>query len=239
MECLYLPALTETSQRARIEGDEAAHARALRLRRGEAVLLSNGAGLAAKAELLEDASPSGFLVAVQSLEPERGELPFSLVAALGVLDNRERMEFALEKAVELGARCFAPLASERAAARERSKPNRYRAKALAAMKQCGRARLTDLLPAQTPEELLRALPPDAVVVLADAEGDAPPATLSSNAPLQTLCVCVGPEGGFSDAERERFRRDARIRLWRLAPVRLRAETALIAALSVVSTLAMK
>jgi 16S rRNA (uracil1498-N3)-methyltransferase len=238
MECLYLPALAETSARVRIEGDEAAHARALRLRRGEAVLLSNGAGLAAKAELLEDAAPSGFSVAVRSLEPERGELPFALVAALGVLDNRERMEFALEKSVELGTRCFAPLASERAAARERSKPDRYRAKALAAMKQCGRARLPDLLPAQTPEELLRALPPDAVVVLADAEGDVP-APFSRNAPFQTLCVCVGPEGGFSDAERERFRRDARVQLWRLAPARLRAETALLAALSVVSALGIK
>ena len=236
MECLYLPSLEAAAARARIEGDEAAHARALRLRRGEAVLLSNGAGLTAEAELLEDASPSGFSVAVRRVETERGELPFTVVAALGVLDNRERMEFALEKAVELGARIFAPLASERAAERERSKPERYRAKTLAALKQCGRAHLTDVRPVQTPAELLRELPPAALIILADAEGDAPKPFPKN--PPQIICVCVGPEGGFTDAEREIFRRDARVTLWRLAPARLRAETALVAALGVVSALAM-
>lgn len=226
MECLYSPDIepTTNSTAAVLTGDEANHARALRLRSGEHLMLSNGRGYCAEA-IVEEMTKHEVVCRLVSIKPNHGELPYRVIVALGILDHRERMEFALEKAVELGASDFVPLIT-RHSERDRTKPERLHAKALAAMKQSQRARLTTLHEPMSLAALLSMLPRETRIILADTEGQKP--LLYS---AESVCLCVGPEGGFSDEERSLLCDDARTVLWTLAPTRLRAETALLSGLS--------
>jgi 16S rRNA (uracil1498-N3)-methyltransferase len=236
MECLYTPHLLETAQTLAL-GDEArSHARALRLREGERVLLSNGAGLCARASIHTIRS-NEVLCALHEILPEYGELPYRLILALGILDNRERMEFSIEKAVELGVSEIVPLLtqhSERYAA-NRIKPERMIAKALAAMQQSHRARLPQIHAPMSVEALRNSLqtllPNDSAIILADVDGQSPHPLPARNT---SICLCVGAEGGFSEGERDLLKQDQRTVAWKLAPRRLRAETAAIMGLSAVT-----
>jgi 16S rRNA (uracil1498-N3)-methyltransferase len=224
MECLYAPAIEPHSTNTVLTGDEAHHARALRLRTGEKIMLSNGRGYCADA-MVEEISKQEVICRLVRILPEHGELPYRVIIALGILDNRERMEFALEKAIELGASDFVPLMTKHSD-RDRTKPERLAAKALAAMKQSHRARLTRLHEPMTPQALLTMLPAETRIVLADTEGHKP-----SPYHAESVCLCVGPEGGFSEEEQMLLRNDTRTTLWMLAPTRLRAETAALSGLS--------
>lgn len=224
MECLYAPDIEPHSTSIVLIGDEAQHARALRLRTGENIMLSSGRGYCADA-VVEEISKQEVTCRLVRILPEHGELPYRVIIALGILDNRERMEFALEKAIELGASDFVLLLTKHSE-RDRTKPERLAAKALAAMKQSHRARLTRLHEPMTPQALLTMLPAETRIVLADTEGQKP-----SPYCAESVCLCVGPEGGFSEEEQMLLRNDARTVLWTLAPTRLRAETAALSGLS--------
>jgi 16S rRNA (uracil1498-N3)-methyltransferase len=104
----------------------------------------------------------------------------------------------------------------------RTKPERLQAKALAALKQAHRAHLPTIHAPMSPKALLQMLPVGAHILLADAEGTAP-----KRYQAQTVCLCVGAEGGFSPEEQNLFRNDPRTNCWKFAPTRLRAETALV------------
>lgn len=224
MECLYAPDIEPISTNLILTGDEAQHARALRLRAGERIMLSNGRGYCAEA-IVAEISKHDVLCRLVRIIPEYGELPYRIFMALGILDNRERMEFALEKAIELGASDFVPLLTKHSE-RDRTKPERLFAKSLAAMKQAHRARLIHLHELMTPQSLLTMLPAETRIILADTEGQKP-----SRYNAASVCLCVGPEGGFSEEEQILLRNDARSVLWTLAPTRLRAETAALSGLT--------
>jgi 16S rRNA (uracil1498-N3)-methyltransferase len=231
MECLYAPHLLETAQTLTLGEEARSHARALRLREGERVLLSNGVGLCAVASIHTIRS-SEIICALHDILPEYGELSYRLILALGILDNRERMEFAIEKAVELGVREIIPLLTEHSEryAANRIKPERMTAKALAAMQQSHRARLPHIHTPTSIEALQTLLPSDAQIVLADVDGIVPQPITARNA---CICLCVGAEGGFSKSEVQTLKLDSRTTAWKLAPRRLRAETAAIMGLSAV------
>jgi 16S rRNA (uracil1498-N3)-methyltransferase len=229
VECLYAPALTAQSSVILLYGDEQQHARALRLRGGEAIMLTNGIGLCAKARV-QEVRKNEMQCAIEEILPDHAEHPYRLIAALGVLDNRERTEFAIEKAVELGAYDFVPLLSTHSE-RERTKADRIQAKILAATKQCKRARLMKLHSPQTLPDFLQFLPNDARLILADADGAPPLESASSLALSHTIAVAVGAEGGFTPEEIALLRSAPNNIAWNLAPARLRAETALLAGLS--------
>jgi 16S rRNA (uracil1498-N3)-methyltransferase len=234
MECLYTPHLLEVSQTLVLSEEGRAHARALRLREGERVLLSNGEGLCAMASIQMIRS-NEVVCAVHKVLLEYGELPYRLILALGILDNRERMEFAIEKAVELGVGEIVPLLtqySERYAA-NRIKPERMTAKALAAMQQSHRARLPRLHAPLSVQELQTLLPSDSIIILADVDGQKPH-TLTLTTHNTSICLCVGAEGGFSAREILSLKQDSRTIAWQLAQRRLRAETAAIMGLSAIT-----
>ena len=232
MECLYTPHLLESTQTLALGDDARSHARALRLREGERVLLSNGAGLCATASIRTVRS-NEVLCAIHDILPEYGELPYRLILALGILDNRERMEFAIEKAVELGVSEIVLLQtqhSERYAA-NRTKTERITAKALAAMQQSHRARLPRIHAPMSVQELQTLLPSDSAIILADVDGQQPHTLTMRNT---SICLCVGAEGGFSESEIQTLKHDSRTVAWKLAPRRLRAETASVMGLSAIT-----
>jgi RsmE family RNA methyltransferase len=246
VECLYAPDLVVTSQTITLGNEEVQHARALRLRQNDGVLLTNGVGLCAAARVLTHAQTYGqargkelyqteIQCGIEEILPEYGERPYRLIAALGVLDSRERAEFAIEKAVELGVHDFVPLLTENSE-RNRTKADRIHTKILAATKQCKRSRLMTFHAPISVDAFCTFLPADAVLVVADAGGISPYTSASSITSALTIAIAVGAEGGFTATETSLLRRMPNSLLWTLAPNRLRAETALLAGLSGVAAL---
>ena len=226
MECLYHADLNETTVDYTLHGDEFKHARALRLREGDTVLLSNGKGLAATARVTSPARDH-LNCTVREFLPAFGEQQHAHTLALGVLQSRERFEFALEKAVELGVAAVVPLLTEFSQT-SRLRRDRLELKMLAAMKQCKRSVLPTLQPAVTLADFLADCQLK-TLILCDAAGERSMNNLSDSAVL-----LVGPEGGFSAAERALILADDRTQLLGLGPRRLRAETAALTALGILN-----
>src|SRR5579884_69339 len=160
-----------------------------------------------------------------------GEARLVVAAALVKFD---RFEWMIEKATELGVDAIVPFAAARsergldAAARKRAE--RWRRIALEASQQSRRARVPAIEAPARFEDVLAA-PADRRFVL-DEDPEAPPlirALPESRRNSDTIAVLLGPEGGWSDPERECFASWTRVSL---GPRILRAETAAVAALAI-------
>lgn len=146
-----------------------------------------------------------------------------LTLAMSVLDSRDRFEFALEKATELGITRFVPLLAKRSQ-HHRVHADRLVAKAVAAITQCGVAWLPEIAPAVGVEDLPRAN----VVIVGDDTGDIPAALHHGT---ESILVVVGPEGDLTPEEKSYLHNTLQAHRWAIGQNRLRAETAAIALLS--------
>ncbi len=232
MECIYYKELDEKSEIIKIlsntNKEQIKHLKALRLKTGEDILLSNGKGLCAFCSL-SDYSKSEYIFKVKKLLNNHGELHYSLGLALGILSDKARLEFALEKAVELGVTDFFPLITKYT---ENKKINleRLNSKAIAAMEQSKRATKINIHPPIEFKNITEFTGGYDNIILADENGEDPENT---NNLTSTLCF-VGPEGGFSNDEIEIIYNLKKFCSWKLANRRLRAETAVVSLLSFAS-----
>lgn len=199
------------------------HVAALRLRDGERVRVLNGRGLVGLCSVVR----RGTDVQLAVHEMETRPRPASLTLVMSNLDNRDRFEFALEKAVELGVTCFVPLLADRCQ-HQRVSMDRLRAKAIAAVTQCGVAWLPELLPPAT----IDAVAWGSTVIVGDDRGARPTQQVLSG----DVTVIVGPEGDFSDREKAILDGLPQTQRWAVGSTRLRAETAAIALVSIVVAL---
>jgi 16S rRNA (uracil1498-N3)-methyltransferase len=141
--------------------------------------------------------------------------------------KKDRFDFVLEKATELGVRAIRPLITRRCVA---DKLNLERARAIVteAAEQCARTALPELAQPVRLEALLAGWPQDRALFFADEQGGeaAADAFAVHSGPAAVL---VGPEGGLDDAERAAIRGLPAARPISLGPRILRGETAAIAA----------
>jgi 16S rRNA (uracil1498-N3)-methyltransferase len=137
-----------------------------------------------------------------------------------------RFDWAVEKAAELGAEALVPLLTARTAvsAAGEAKRSRWARLAEEARKQCGRPTPMAVLEPRSLQNWLASGPPSPLVLL-DPEGGPFPDGLGGRGSL-----LVGPEGGLTSAERS-LAQAAGFDGARLGPIRLRAETAALAALA--------
>lgn len=235
LECLYAPELTENSTELMLKGDEARHLKVLRKREGESVALTNGKGIFAEAELLKMGRDSAELRVVKTFK-NYGEPVLKIGLALGILENKDRFEFALEKCTELGIAEFFPLKSE-FAQRKTINHERLETKAIAAMKQCKRSILPQIHEPKSVEELLKNDDFE-LIIFADMEGESFKNVfknfLKQENSFKSALIVAGPEGGFSPKEIEMLRSDNRCVRLLLGERRLRAETAAIVSVGLVS-----
>jgi len=222
------------------EGDAVHHlARVLRRRPGDAVILCDGAGLAFEGviEVLDGKRCRVHL----GRACDDAESPLESRLGLALLRG-ERMDYALQKICELGVTCIDLLLTERVEVRLDGKrlANRmqhFEGVLAHAFQQSGRTRLPRLAAPQRLEDWLLALeamasfgsPPRRLIL--DPEGE----TLSRHHAAQSFILASGPEGGFEDAEVTALAASGFERV-RLGPRVLRAETAPVAALSVLQWL---
>ena len=211
--------------------------RALRLRQGDMLTLFNGHGGEYVAQLIQAREPEAEVQVVR-FDDREAELPWPITVAQG-LSSGDRMDWTVEKVVELGACAVAPIAMARSVVRlsgdrAESRRQHWQALAVAASEQCGRNRVADVEPILPLATWIEGLP-DATLRLVLAPGGASPATIRRPPPGRRVVLLVGPEGGFTDDE-SRAAVDAGFRATSLGPRVLRTETAAAAAIAMLSAL---
>lgn len=147
--------------------------------------------------------------------------------------KRAQTDWLVEKATELGAAQLLPVMTQRTVA-ERVRLDRLKAITIEAAEQCGRTRLPGIGEPQGLKDLLRQREPARRLYFADESGGE--AAVSAFKEGSTL-ILVGPEGGFTDDERQLIRGADNSLAISLGPRILRAETAALAALAAYMALA--
>jgi 16S rRNA (uracil1498-N3)-methyltransferase len=196
------------------------HGNALRLKSGELVGVLNGRGLRAICRVMRS-SKTQFELNVESHDVVVERPKLTLI--MGVLDSRDRLEFAIEKSIELGVGRIVLVTSENSQPRKLSH-DRLLLKAKAALTQCGARWLPELLVANSIVECFELLEENELIALGDAHGSVPGTE-------RVTTILVGPEGGFSARELEIILNDRRTVQWKIGSNRLRTETAAVALLT--------
>lgn len=207
-----------------LEGQEAKHAsKVLRKKEGDLLILVNGKGCKATAEI-QSIQKNSVKLSIQSRE-QRSEPDSKKVLGLGIIKIRDRFEFAIEKAVELGATTICLFDAEHSE-RTRSKRDRLEAIIQSAFKQSGRWWMPDLVIKEDLKKVLFEFA-DHEMIMAHEKTNVEVPNFSSK---KEKLLLVGPEGGFSEAE-VNLVKEAGGNLISLGENRLRAETAVTAILS--------
>jgi 16S rRNA (uracil1498-N3)-methyltransferase len=207
----------------------------LRLVAGDQVILFNGDGRDYPAHL-RDAHRTGAAVGCEAPGEEEPVPALRIHLGLGV-SKGERMDFALQKAVELGVCRVTPLFTRRSVVRldpERlaKRQAHWEGVMIAACEQSQRRRLPSLEHAAHLEDWLAQRHPGGILL--DHRSLTPLPSLP--APAGDLTLLVGPEGGLSEAERAAARGAAGFTGVRLGPRILRTETAPLAAIATIQAL---
>lgn len=203
--------------------------RVLRLRDGEAVVLFDGSGGEVEARL----AVRGKAVFAQLGEARAVERESPLrIVLVQALASGDKMDWVVQKAVELGAHAVQPVQAERSVLRlagERADKRvaHWQQVAVAACEQCGRNRVPEIRPLQALAPWLGAHRDALNYVLAPggAAGFA-----DEPEPKDVVHLLVGPEGGWSEVEMAAFDAAGCHRV-RLGPRVLRTETAGLAAVA--------
>jgi 16S rRNA (uracil1498-N3)-methyltransferase len=213
------------------------HLFVVRMQPGDALTLFDGRGAQYRASLL-DSGKKRASARVEEHQAVDLELPYVLTLAQG-LPEGSKMDWIIEKAVELGVAGIVPLAAQRSVVRlsaERAEKRHahWQGVIVAASEQCGRNRLAQLAPLMDFERFI-------------ATQDAQPRILFSPRATQSLAdwaraagpqaatLMVGPEGGFSEQEEQTAIRAGALAL-SLGPRVLRTETAGLAAIAALNAL---
>ena len=141
--------------------------------------------------------------------------------------KRGRIDWLVEKATELGVARLVPVLTRRTIV-YRLNLDRLRAHSIEAAEQCERTALPELAEPAKLEKILGDWPEDRTLYFADEGGGAPLASAASPGPAAIL---IGPEGGFTDDERDAIRAVGAAIPVSLGPRILRADTAAVAAVS--------
>jgi len=241
---VYYPDHLSTDMTVILDERTANHlARVLRLQPGAPVVLFNGRGGEYHGTLT---SASKRAVAVQLSHHTPRDIESPLHITLGQCIARgTRMDFIVQKAVELGVAAIVPLLSERCEVklkgeRQKSRLQHWQGICISACEQCGRNYVPQLHPPQTIAAWLdQAGSPGStdgpVGIVLDAAGSRDLSSLPPPAAGARVMILIGPEGGLTDEELALAARYGWLGI-RLGPRILRAETAPVAAITAMQTL---
>ncbi len=224
-----------------LDGDQAHYlTRVMRLEAGDPVRVFNGRHGEFEAALTGSTKSTASL-RLSARVREQAAVPdlWLLFAPL----KKARTDFLVEKAVELGAAEILPVLTERTDA-DTVRVDRLQRLAIEAAEQTERLDVPPVREAIKLHTVLQQWSDDRILIFADEAGDdqgrpwggeagkaIPMADVLRGLPDGPAAILVGPEGGFSTAERKRLRELPFVRPVGLGPRILRAETAAAAALS--------
>jgi 16S rRNA (uracil1498-N3)-methyltransferase len=214
-----------TARSITLSNDEARHLRdVLRLKPGDEVTAFDGAGreFLCRADVV--GKQDAVLQMLEEIRPSSPESPLHLTLAPTVL-NGEKYDLVIQKAVELGVSRLIPMQTIRGdvkAADAARRLTRWRRIAMEATKQCGRARLMEVMEPMTFSDIVEK---SATPILMFSERDG--SGFDSLSPVEELTALIGPKGGWDDKELE-FARSRGANVVTLGGRIMRAETASIA-----------
>ncbi|MGH8320323.1 MAG: 16S rRNA (uracil(1498)-N(3))-methyltransferase [Gammaproteobacteria bacterium] len=230
---IYTPQPLVTQRSVLLEAASSKHLLSvLRLKPGASLVLFDGSGHEYDARL-ESTENRKARVRTGSERTNYGESPLHITLAQGI-SRGERMDFTIQKAVELGVAEIIPLLTERSVVRldekqAARKREHWQQLVIAACEQSGRVRVPPVCAPAPLDSLFSANQPHDLKLLLEPDTDSAISGLSPPVKNQILLL-VGPEGGLSEAERDAASR-AGFQGVRLGPRILRTETAALVALS--------
>ena len=223
--------------RASLRGDEAHHlVRVLRARVGELIELMDGSGRVWKGAIAEINPDSVEVTKLSLLTPEQ---PLSKrVILIQSLCKGEKLEWILQKATELGVAEIYLLNAERSVVKLpkdkiTDKLDRWKKIIIGAAKQSCRSTIPGLHAPADCVRLCQALEANLKLLLSENEKEVGLKNIIRGARWRSVAFCIGPEGGWTDHEREVFARHG------FTPVSLgssilRTETAAIATTAILN-----
>lgn len=205
----------------------------MRLGVGAEVALFNGADGEWRAEVVAKGKRGGVLVCAEQTAPL--QMPPDVWLLFAPI-KKARTDFIVEKAAELGVARVCPVRTDRTNA-ERIRQDKLQAHAMEAAEQCGGTFVPQVDEIVSLDKMLDRWDTSRALVFAD-EGEVGRSSLSPLSGRAVLAgapppaaILIGPEGGFSDAERARLRAMTNVHVLSLGPRILRADTAAVAALT--------
>ena len=193
---------------------------------GETILIFDGNNGEWEASIEEISKKSGVLFCIKQTKPQI--MPPDLWLFFSPL-KKVRTDFIVEKATELGVAKIIPVQTEHTNA-DRVKLSRLSAHAIEAAEQCGGTYIPKIEELQRINEVLENFPPDRRLLFCDEKLQASEVNLE-NLKKGKWAILVGPEGGFSEIERNYLKGLKFTLSISLGPRILRADTAAVTAIS--------
>jgi 16S rRNA (uracil1498-N3)-methyltransferase len=210
--------------------------RVLRMRIGAPVAVFDGKGNEHRAEIVRvDGNQAVVRIGEQVVATAESPLTITLVQGIS---RSERMDWALQKATELGVNVIAPVITARSVVRlddkqGAKKVEHWRNIVIGACEQCGRSHVPDVLAPISLRQYLQEHAKEGMRLVLSPTGPSALAGLSSMS--KRVELLIGPEGGLDDDEIDRAQSAGFIPV-RLGPRVLRTETAAVTALSVLQAM---
>ena len=227
MECLYYNDFIEADNTIVINGEGMNHVKALHLKLNEKILITNGEGLTVLTYMMSfSITEAIFRILEHYYNLNENKHKTSL--ALGILDNRDRFEFAVEKTIELGVNRIIPIISEYSQ-RRTIKLERLNQKAISALIQSKRSVLPEITDPINLKKLTETFDYYESVFLFEESG-----TKLNYITEGNHLMIIGPEGGFSANEIEFLTKSSKVKIYSLGSKRLRSETAAICAMNIIN-----
>ncbi len=229
MECIYISDLKINSSNVQIDSiDEINHLKALRIKDNELIMATNGRGISCEGYIKKINNTLYFEIKnFYKINLNENKIETSIL--LGLLSNKERLEFALEKSVELGVNNIF-LSSTKFSNQTKINLDRLNKKIKSSLKQCKRTQLPKIFILKSIEEISKFAQFFNYIYIADIDGE----NLSEiNLNIKPL-IAIGPEGGFSKEEIIYLTNIVNSKRISLGTRRLRSETALINMLSLLN-----
>ena len=234
---IHIPSQLETGKTISLDKSAASHiGRVLRMKQGDALPLFNGGGGEYQASITS-VEKHNVTVSIEQFTDKGCESPIRISLIQGI-SRGERMDYTIQKAVELGVYEIIPVFTQRGVVQLKGdrllkKERHWQAVAISACEQCGR----NLIPfVHTPITLKNWLAKDKLhptaLVLDPLATQNIRQACSGDTPITLL---AGPEGGLSEEEME-ISNEAGFTGIQLGPRVLRTETAALAAIAALQTL---
>ncbi len=205
----FVPEENVAGDRIYITGDDVNHVRnVLRMKQGDEVVVSCGRGTDYEC-VIENIEPEQIQLEIVKEQPAITELPVKIIL-FQALPKKDKMDWIVQKAVELGVAEIVPVSTRRCVVKwddkkAGKKRQRWEAIAKAAAKQSGRGRIPKIMDIMNMEEaLVYAKDLDSVLIPYELCEDMAESVAHMNRAVQSksVGVFIGPEGGFERGEVE-------------------------------------
>ncbi len=219
-----------------LTGENAQHAKVLRLKNGEEVLVSDGQGRECLCTV-SDVSPGQISLVVKKRQESESEAAVKVTVYMA-FPKADKLEHVIQKATELGAYEIVAFPSARCVSRPdekslKKKLERWQKIAASAAEQSGRGRIPQVLTVGSYREALeRAAQADKAILFYENERATTLRMAMETGEYRTVSLLTGPEGGLEEKEVAQAQ-DMGLQVCTLGKRILRCETAPLCALSAV------